>query len=105
MSDKIILIFKTERKVFCQCIWRELNLLISNCKTPQYFQKILAHELTLKRPSHELKKLNQTIRAFEIPLPPLAEKQAIVERVDKLMAMIDDLEKQVSERKDRGPKC
>jgi len=36
----------------------ELNLLISNCKTPQYFQKILAHELTLKRPSHELKKIN-----------------------------------------------
>ena len=38
----------------------ELNLLISNCKTPQYFQKILAHELTLNRPSHELQKLNQT---------------------------------------------
>ncbi len=80
----------------------ELNLLISNCKTPQFFQKILAHELTLKRPSHELKKINQTIRAFEIPLPPLAKKQAIVERVDKLMAMIDDLEKQVSERKDQS---
>ena len=80
----------------------ELNLLISNCKTPQFFQKILAHELTLKRPAHELKKLNQTIRAFEIPLPPLAERQAIFERVDRLMAMIDNLEKQVSERRDQS---
>ncbi len=79
-----------------------LNLLISNCKTPQFSQKILAHELTLKRPAHELKKLNQTIRAFEIPLPPLAEKQAIVEQVDNLMAMIDDLEKQISERKEQS---
>lgn len=33
------------------------------------------------------------------PLPPIAEQQAIVERVHKLMALIDDLEKQVSERK------
>ncbi|MDO8142913.1 MAG: restriction endonuclease subunit S [Candidatus Brocadiales bacterium] len=80
----------------------ELNLLILNCKTPQFFQKILAHELTLKCPSHELKKINQTIRAFEISLPPVAEKQAIVERMDKLMVMIDDLEKQVSERKEQS---
>ncbi len=46
-----------------------------------------------------LEELNQTIRAFEIPLPPLAEQQAIVKRVEKLMAMIDKLEKQVSKRK------
>ena len=80
----------------------ELNLLISNCKTPQFFQKILAHELTLKTPISRIKKLNQTIRAFEIPLPPLAEQQAIVERVEKVMAMIDELEKQVSERKEQS---
>ena len=80
----------------------ESNLFISNCKIPQFFQIILAHELTIKRPSHELKKLNQTIRAFEIPLPPLAKKQAIVARVDKLMGMIDELEKQVSERKEQS---
>jgi len=30
----------------------------------------------------------------------LAEQQAIVERVNKLMTMIDDLEKQVTERKE-----
>ncbi len=42
------------------------------------------------------------LREFIFPLPPLAEQQAIVERVDKLMAMIDALEKQVSERKEQS---
>ncbi len=37
-----------------------------------------------------------------IPLPPLPEQQAIVERVDKLMTMIDKLEKQVTERKEQS---
>lgn len=37
-----------------------------------------------------------------IPFSSLAEQQAIVERVDKLMAMIDELEKQVSVRKNQA---
>jgi type I restriction enzyme, S subunit len=37
-----------------------------------------------------------------LPLAPLAEQQAIVERVDKLMFMIDELEKQVTERKNQS---
>jgi len=36
------------------------------------------------------------------PLPPFAEQQAIVEHVDEIMAMIDELEKQVSERKEQS---
>ena len=48
----------------------ELNLPTLNCKIPQYFQKILAHELTLKRPSHELKKLNQTLASSTVDLNP-----------------------------------
>lgn len=34
-----------------------------------------------------------------LPLPPIAEQQAIVERVDGIIEMIDELEKQVTERK------
>ncbi len=37
-----------------------------------------------------------------LPLPVLSEQQAIVERVDKLMAKVDELEKQVTERKDKS---
>lgn len=44
----------------------ELNLPTLNCKIPQYFQKILAHELTLKRPSHELKKTNYKAKEEEL---------------------------------------
>ena len=42
------------------------------------------------------------VRPYLIPLPPLAEQQAIIARVDKLMAMINELEKQVTERKDKS---
>lgn len=37
-----------------------------------------------------------------IPLPSIAEQQAIVARVDSLMAVIDDLENQVAERKEQA---
>lgn len=40
-------------------------------------------------------KLSQVL----IPLPPLGEQRAICERVDRLLAMVDELEKQMSERK------
>ena len=43
-----------------------------------------------------------TIRDIDYPIPPIAEQQAIVECVDKIMAMIDDLEKQVAERKEQS---
>ena len=38
-----------------------MNLLTSNYTIPLFCQKILAHEPTLQRPSHELKKLNQPL--------------------------------------------
>lgn len=42
------------------------------------------------------------LRNYFFPLPPLAEQQAIVARVDSLMATIDELENQVSERKEHA---
>ena len=42
------------------------------------------------------------LRDYFYPLPPLAEQQAIVARVDCLMATIDELENQVSERKEQA---
>lgn len=39
---------------------------------------------------------------IQISLPPLAEQQAIVERVDKLLAKVDELEKQVADRKEKA---
>ncbi|MDD2308019.1 MAG: restriction endonuclease subunit S [Desulfuromonadaceae bacterium] len=45
-----------------------------------------------------LNRLQTTI----IPLPPLAEQQAIIARVDSLMTTIDELEKQIAERKEQA---
>lgn len=48
-------------------------------------------------------KLSQAnLLSIYIALPPLAEQQAIVARVDSLMAMIDELEQQVAERKEQA---
>lgn len=40
-----------------------------------------------------------SVSQFLIPLPPLAEQQAIVAHVNSLMAIIGELEDQVAERK------
>lgn len=37
-----------------------------------------------------------------LPMPPLLEQRAILGRLNKLMAMVDELEKQVSERKEQA---
>ena len=48
----------------------DLNLPASNYKVPLFYQKILSHELTLKRPAHELRKLNQTLASSTVDLNP-----------------------------------
>jgi type I restriction enzyme S subunit len=63
-----------------------------------YSQRILALTNTS---THGTKRLeySKSYSKLIFPLPPLAEQSAIVERVDRLLAMVDELEKQVTERK------
>ena len=64
-----------------------------------FFQKIYKEIRELAQggaqPNLNMQKINNTI----IPLPPLAEQKAIVEKVDKLMNIINQLEQQIKHRK------
>lgn len=43
-----------------------------------------------------------TIRDIDYPVPPIAEQNEIVEKIDHLMTMVDELAKQVSARKEQS---
>ncbi len=45
-----------------------LDSAITKNVLPVFHQKILAHELTLKRPAHELKKLSHTAKSCPVPI-------------------------------------
>lgn len=74
-----------------------LHMFLSSPQIRDYFRA------KAKGSQQTMPKINQgVVLNTLIPLLPLAEQQAIVDRVDKLMAMIDELEKQVTERKDKS---
>jgi type I restriction enzyme, S subunit len=60
-------------------------------------REVFKHMKATAQPSLSM----ETIRDIDFPLPPLSEQQAIVNRVEKLLTMIDELEKQVSDRKEQ----
>ena len=69
----------------------------------QYLEKFLISEtsklLEVSKGSAINNLLLGDLRNTLIPLPPLAEQKAIVEKVDKLMNIIDRLEQQIKHRK------
>lgn len=74
---------------------------------PQYFKLGLQYACNNLKREHikgvAVKHLHlEVLRGLLFPLPPYAEQKTIVERVDKLMSMIDKLEKQVTERKEQS---
>jgi type I restriction enzyme, S subunit len=63
----------------------------------EYFRK------NAKGAQKSMPKINQgVVNDTIIPIPPLAEQQAIVDRLEKLLSMVDELKKQVSERKEQS---
>lgn len=78
---------------------KDMNYYLLNVLTSPFFNKEI--EKNLRGIAYKGLNLN-LLQNFLIPLPPLAEQQAIVERVEKLLSMVDELEKQVFERKEQS---
>ena len=74
----------------------KLNRHILNVLTSPFFNRVI--EDNLRGIAYKGLNLN-LLSNFLIPLPPLAEQNAIVERVDRLLESVNALELQVQERK------
>lgn len=59
--------------------------------------------VAIERSTHGTCKLEtDVLHAFTMPIPPLAEQRRIVAKVDQLMALVDRMEIQLAEAKDKG---
>jgi type I restriction enzyme S subunit len=76
---------------------RLFHMFLSSPEIRNYFRA------KAKGSQQTMPKINQgVVIETMIPLLPLKEQKEIVERVEKLMTIIDELEKQVTERKDQS---
>jgi type I restriction enzyme, S subunit len=90
------------------CLSHSLSVITPIQDENEFLMRLLSSATILRQATHGVTKNTvpdlgmKTIRSFVVPLPPLAEQQAIVARVDSLMATIDTLEAQVTERKEQA---
>jgi type I restriction enzyme S subunit len=78
---------------------RVATIKISPSANPSYIDIVIRSEMTQSIIQKAKNSTNdnismQDIRGFPIPLPPLAEQHRIVTKVDQLMALVDELERQ-----------
>jgi len=78
---------------------KEMNDYILNVFTSPFFNSEI--DKNLRGIAYKGLNLN-LLSNFLVPLPPLSEQRIINERVDKIILMIDELGKQVTERKDKS---
>ncbi|MGA2319067.1 MAG: restriction endonuclease subunit S [Thermodesulfobacteriota bacterium] len=79
----------------------EINAYFANCIMNSAYHRKWCD--TVKADALGQSNINATkLRSYVFPLAPIKEQNAIVERVDKLMAVIDELKKQVSECKNQA---
>ena len=76
--------------VFCNTQYIHKYLL-----TNTFTEQVLSSDNRVKMPKTNQNELSKVV----IPLPPLVEQQRIVEKVDKLMALCDELEQEVTSAK------
>jgi len=95
VRDKLLLNDKTLRVRFPDFLSKEYFHRFNNGAFARSYYSDVA-----KGSSPSMKNITrENIKSLLIPLPPLAEQKAIVEKVDKLMNIIDQLEKQIKHRK------
>ena len=88
---------------------RVATIKISPSANPSYIDIVIRSEMTQSIIQKAKNSTNdnismQDIKGFPIPLPPLAEQHRIVAKVDQLMALVDELERQQDASREKATK-